>query len=168
MDWDTCSFLEKIYKKRSKEFPKICQGLLVLTLQKIGYEIIDNNFSEGVDILCESDGKKYAIEVKTLPKGKQVEIKQEKEIKDWENKKEEGYSTLLAVFKKGGILGDWIICSAENIRAGSYNIYNLKAMNREKVLEEAINKEFPAVVKDNYEGCIRNGLNYLTTKINRR
>lgn len=104
MRYDTWKKLEEIRAATHKEFGKVVQKLLALTLLDLGATRVTDRAIQGIDIEAQLDDRVLAIEVKT-GEASTVRIGK-KDIKGLDARREEGYDTLLAVLG-GRLIDDW-------------------------------------------------------------
>lgn len=149
MDWtETKDILSSIQERHFSESGKVIQKLLALTLQRLGYDHMEERSIQGVDIdvMNKTTGEKHSFEVKT---SKNTEIiLAEKDSKGLRAREEDGYQTFYAIlcypicFSEG-----WIIVPANLVADGSHRAMGL-LRRRNKELSEKVNDVFPEVVEE--------------------
>lgn len=144
-------------KYGAQEFGKLCQQMLALTLDASGFKVMEVRLVEGVDIDAMQDGKKYAIEVKTATKNNTISFGH-KDRDGLIKRKEDGYQSVVAALRLD-MISDWIFAKADSIKQGSVNIDKLRAY-RLGELEKLI-PCFDTVVKEHYNGTMKEGQEYL-------
>lgn len=145
-------------KYGAQEFGKICQQMLSLALDASGFKVMEVRLVEGVDIDAVQEGEKYAIEVKTATKNNTISFGP-KDREGLIKRKGDGYQSVVAALSLD-MLSDWIFAKADNIKQGNINIDRLRAY-RLNELEKQICPSFDAVVKEHYNGAMKQGQKYL-------
>jgi Holliday junction resolvase len=142
MNYEVFRQLEKIRKKHGpQEFGRICQVLLELTFQEIGFRTRGRSV-ERPDISAERGPESYAIEVKA-PSGTSVSIDENDldGLKDFENK---GINPAIAVlaFRPNPA---WLLLNARKLRPGKHNVTALRLYSLAE-LEKEIDNAFPGIL----------------------
>jgi Holliday junction resolvase len=167
MNTDVYHKLVKIHKKwKEKIFGQICQDLLALSFAEMGCNpaSIEVHNIEGVDIVIDDTNfGKYAIEVKTTC-GETINLG-EKDYKGLTKYSENGYETILAVLKID-LQKKWILANVSR-KAQKYNlkVNELYTAKKYEELAKSVNGNFENLVKENYNGILESGENYLRKKL---
>ena len=143
MDLKAYLIIKKI-KEQFSDYGKIYQKLLSLTFVRAGKRLLEEKSIQGIDLIIETDGKKYAVEVKTTD-GDEV-VWAEKEIDDIERAKGLGFIPALAALKISP-LANWVIASSCGLSKGTVKI-GMLCQTRIPQLEEGINERYAEVVLD--------------------
>ncbi len=157
--------LKGLFLRHPKEFGKIVQKLLALTLIDLGYVLVEERAVQGVDIdvIARESGERYSLEVKTT-QGNEF-IVGAKDVNGLISRQTDGYETFYAVLSLAHCLSEgWIIFPSRGIKPGKYNFLRLTARRHHPITSE-INEAFPAVLERVGEGLLRcgsgNALKYL-------
>jgi Holliday junction resolvase len=167
MNTDVYHKLVKIHEKwKEKIFGQICQNLLALSFAEMvcNPASIEVHNIEGVDIVI-NDEKfgKYAIEVKTTS-GETINFG-EKDYKGLTKYSENGYKTILAVLKID-LQKEWILADvSRRAQKSNRKVNELRPADKHKELAKSVNGNFEKLVKENYNGILESGENYLREKL---
>jgi hypothetical protein len=149
MEWtEAKNLLVGIQQRHFSESGKIIQKILALSLQRLGYDHLEERSIQGVDIdvMNQATGEKHAFEVKTSITTEIVIGA--KDTKGLRAREEDGYQTFYAVlcqplfFSKG-----WIIVPAAAVKEGKHGAMRLWR-KRNAELCERVNSVFPELVGD--------------------
>jgi len=104
MRYETWKKLDEIRAATQKDFGKVVQKLLALTLLELGATRVTDRAIQGIDIEARLDDRDLAMEVKT---GESSTVRVgSKDLKGLDARRSEGYTTLLAVLG-GRLIDDW-------------------------------------------------------------
>jgi Holliday junction resolvase len=167
MNTDVYYKLVKIHKKwKEKIFGQICQDLLALSFAEMGCNptSIEVHKIEGMDIVIDDTNfGKYAIEVKTTC-GETINFG-EKDYKGLTKYSENGYETILAVLKID-LQKEWILADvSRKAQKSNLKVNALSTADKYKELAKSVNGNFENLVKENYNGILESGENYLREKL---
>ena len=159
MKVDTYERLKTLHVKYGpKEFGKLCQKFLAISFKMAGYTHIVERGVQGVDVdAAEQNGDKFAIEVKTTVT-RSISFGQ-KDADGLQKRKEDDYQPLIAVLRLNRF-SNWIFARADVMKPGNKYIDSLRVYRSNK-LEERIEPFFDEVIKEHYEGAMREGQKYL-------
>jgi predicted NodU family carbamoyl transferase len=167
METDVYNKLNEIRKRLgSQKFGQICQDLLALSIAEAGLNTVsvEVNNIEGMDIIIDDNNfGRYAIEVK-ITSGETIKLG-EKDYNGFKKYGENKYNTILAVLKID-LHEEWILADVSK-RRRKYNlkVNELYTKDEYKELANEINKNFGKLVKENYEGILKEGMEYLKRKL---
>lgn len=159
MKTETYDRLKVLYDNyRPQEFGKLCQQLVALAFDSVGFKVNEVRLVEGVDIdVLAQNGEKYAVEVKTTVLNS-INVGQ-KDVDGLQKRKEDGYQPVLAVLRLSRF-SDWIFAKADTIKPGSIYIDSLLAYKLDE-LEKCICPLFDELIKQYYDGMMKEGQKYI-------
>ena len=158
MKTETYDKLKKLHLQyKPQEFGKICQKLLAISFQKVGYSHIIERSIQGVDIdVANEKGEKYAIEVKTSVNNSV--IFETKDAYGLQQRKKDGYQPVLAALELK-MFSSWAFIKANDLKPGKHHINLL--VPRIYELEDIINPLFDQAVKEHFKDTLDKGQKYL-------
>jgi len=127
------------------DYGKINQKLLSLAFIKAGRKLLEEKSGQGIDLIIEAEGKKYAIEVKTTDTD-EIKFEEKKEGYDKKRAQGLGFVPALAVIKVSP-LSNWVIASSEGIHKVTLRI-GMLCQKRISLLEEGIDDAYVQVLLD--------------------
>jgi len=163
MSFDTYSRLMKLYKRHgSQEFGRICQILLEMSLQKIGFKTRGRSV-ERPDISAERSNERYAFEVKA-PIGNTVVVTK----RDLNGINEFKSSAIVPVLAVLIVEPDtrWVLAKAKNLRARAYSKISL-AVHEINPLTKEVNAGFPNVLVEQFDTAYGRGSGGLRERLSK-
>ena len=165
MDLATYFHIKDLHNKYGpREFGKIAQKLLALSLQKFGFTHIVERSVEGVDIDVGGSGmKKFALEVKTTEKDKFY--LSESNILALRDREKDGYSPIIAALRIS-LLEEWLLGEVplHELSQGDFLLDNLRPYLIIEISEK-VNQFFNMIVSEHFEGTLENGNTYLDEQL---
>lgn len=158
METETYERLKSLHTKyEPRRFGKLCQKFLAISFQMAGYKAVEREV-QGVDLDAAGEsGDKYTVEVKTT-ETKSINF-EPKDVDGLQERKEDGYQPILAVLRLDRF-SDWIFAKADTIKPGTLYIDSLRAYRLDE-LERCIRPLFNKVVKEHFDGTVREAQGYL-------
>ncbi len=147
--------LRDLQKKHGKEFGKIIQKVLALSLKRLGYRLAEERTVQGVDIdiIHEETGERRAIEVKTCIYS-DVTIGF-KDVEGLKRRSLDGYESFYAVLSLPlAVTIGWVMVPAQDIAPGKYNVVTL-AYRKQEDFSELVNECFTPTFEDLIDELLR-------------
>ena len=141
-----------------REHGKVCQKLLALAFRRAGYLHIVERGVQGVDVdAATPDGKRYAVEVKTV-RSAHVTFGR-KDAEGLCRRQTDGYTPLLAVLRLEPF-SSWYFVKAGGLAPGRHLLESLRA-RRLRSLESLVEPLFDEVLLEHFEGALGGGQGYM-------
>lgn len=159
MNYEVYKKLKNLYNKHGdKEFGRICQILLELTLRELEYETRGRNV-ERPDIVASKSKIIFSIECK-VPWGSYFDLSE----RDLAGVKSVKNALPIIATLLVNSTPNWIFSNATKLKAGRYSKFSIEPYNR-KELSKKINETFPEILERHYDITLKRGSEGLLSKI---
>jgi len=139
-------------KHEARQFGKIAQKLLAIAFSMAGYRQIVEREVQGVDFDAASDteGDKYAVEVKTTER--EAFVFAEKDAEGLGQREKDGYRPVLAGLRLG-LLADWIFAEADELEVGSLRPDQLRPYQL-RHLQDRVRPKFDQALEEHFSKAL--------------
>jgi len=159
MNYEVYKKLKNLYKKHGdKEFGRICQILLELTLQELKYKTRGRNV-ERPDIIAVRDTVTFSIECK-VPFGSYFNLSK----RDLDGIKNVKNAIPIIATLLVNSTPNWIFAKAIKLKVGKHNKFSLKSYDQ-KEISKKINNTFPKILERHYDIILKRGCEGIISKV---